>query len=233
MKHFVIGKGRLGKTVLNSLKGIGESIVDNVIDADIVWIVIPDSVIKDKVKEIEKDLSEKHILVHCSGFFPASILKNSKTDRLVSLHPAFSFSKPLDFFPENIFWAYQGDGALFNYFSSLVSKWNGKVKSISENQKAFYHIACVFASNFPVVSLLIAEKLFEKSGIKFSDVKQGLVKPVCEKVKKDIRLNDILTGPAKRKDTETILKEIEVLKGFNKDLSLIYKLLSDFVLKNL
>ncbi len=233
MKHFVIGKGRLGKTVLNSLNRIGEGIVDNVIDADIVWIVIPDSAIKDKVKEIEKDLSEKHILVHCSGFFPASILRNSKTERLVSLHPAFSFSNPLDFFPENIFWAYQGDSALFNYFSSLVSKWKGTAKYISEKQKAFYHIACVFASNFPVVSLLIAEKLFEESGIEFSDVKKGLVTPVCEKIKGDVRLSDILTGPAKRKDMETILKEIEVLKPFDKDLSLIYQLLSDFVLKNL
>ena len=233
MKHLIIGKGRLGKTLLNSLKGIGQSITETIQDAEVIWITTPDSAIESKVKEIEKGLNEKHILVHCSGFFPSSILKNKKTDKLASLHPAFSFPKPLDFFPQEIFWAFEGNPFLFDYFAGLVLKWKGKVKQISENQKTLYHIACVFASNFPIVSLLIAEKLFEQIGLKFSDIKEGLVNPVCKKVFNNHKLNNILTGPAKRKDIETIMNEIEVLKGIDKDLSLIYKLLSDFVLKNL
>ena len=233
MKHLIIGKGRLGKTLINSLKGIGESITETIQRADIVWITTPDAVIESKVKEIEEGLNEKHILVHCSGFFPSSILKNKKTDKLVSLHPAFSFPKPLNFFPEGIFWAFEGKAILFDYFASLVSQWKGEIKQISENQKALYHIACVFASNFPLVSLLIAEKLFEQIGLNFSEIREGLVNPVCKKVFNNHELNNILTGPAKRKDIKTILKEIEVLKGIDNDLSQIYQLLSDFVLKNL
>ncbi len=233
MKHFVIGKGRVGQTLLNSLKGIGENIADNAINAEIVWIVVPDSVIREKTLEIERELTGKHILVHLSGFFPASILKNTKTENLVSLHPAFSFSKPLDFFPEGIFWTYQGDDSLFRYFSVLIGKWKGHIKKISERQKALYHIACVFASNFPVVSLLIAEKLFKECGIDFNDVSKGLVMPVCKKVIMGSELEGILTGPAKRKDYETIKKEIEVLTEKDSEFAEIYRLLSDFILKNL
>ncbi len=233
MTHFVVGRGKLGKTLLNSLAKIGEKIANSIYNADIVWIIIPDSSVEEKVREIEKDLNSNHILVHCSGFFPASIMKNSRTNRLVSLHPAFSFSKPLDFFPEGIFWTFQGENSCFDLFSALIEEWKGKVKIISEEKKALYHIACVFASNFPVVSLLIAEKLFEKAGIEFNDIKQGLVDPVCSKVIANENLFEILTGPAKRKDLKTILKEIEVLKRENLDLSEIYRLMSDFVLKNL
>ncbi|BBB33594.1 conserved hypothetical protein [Thermotomaculum hydrothermale] len=232
MRHFVIGNGRLGQTLFNSLKNSGEEIADSIEKSDIVWIVIPDSFISQKVREIEPFLSKNHILVHCSGFFPASILENAKTDKLVSLHPAYSFSKPLSVFPENIFWTFQGDKSVFGYFSNLVKLWKGKIKKISEKQKAYYHIACIFASNFPVVSLMIAEKLFEKSGIEFNDIRDGLVNPVCLKVADNLNLKDILTGPAKRKDRETILKEIEFLKKSDEDLSEIYRLLSDFVLKN-
>ena len=233
MRHLVIGRGKLGKTLSNSLKCIGEDLVYNVAGAEVIWIVIPDSAIKNKVKEIEKDLTGKHILVHCSGFFPASILENAKTERLVSLHPAFSFSKPFNSFPENIFWAYQGDETLFGYFSEMVGKWRGVIKEISEKQKKLYHIACVFASNFPVVSLLIAGKLFKECGIDFKGVSKGLVSPVCEKIIAGDELYGVLTGPAKRKDMETILKEIAVLREKDLDISEIYRLLSDFVLKNL
>ena len=233
MKHFIIGKGKVGKTLLSSLKACGEELGRDIHRSDVIWLTVPDSVIKKKVKEIESSLAEKHILVHCSGFFPASIMKNGKTNKLVSLHPAFSFSKPLDIFPEGIFWTFEGYGFVFGIFSDLIQKWKGKVKRISEKQKELYHIACVFASNFPIVSLLIAEKLFEKSGIEFEDIKKGLVHPVCEKVIGNSRLVDVLTGPAKRKDMETILKEIEVLKEKDFEISEIYRLLSNFVLKNI
>ena len=81
--------------------------------------------------------------------------------------------------------------------------------------------------------MLIAEKLFKECGIDFNDVSKGLVMPVCKKVIMGSELEGILTGPAKRKDYETIKKEIEVLTEKDSEFAEIYRLLSDFILKNL
>lgn len=233
MKHLVVGQGKLGRTILNSLERIKYRVCHTVESADIVWITVPDSAIRSMVKQLEKDLKPDTVLVHCSGFFPASILKNQKTDKLVSLHPAYSFSRSLMFFPHGIFWTFQGRESLFDYFKILVEKWKGKIAKIEENQKPLYHSACVFASNFPVISLIIAKKLFEQCGIDYEHIFKGLVSPLCEKVSKNSVPEQLLTGPAVRRDLDTILKEIEVLKEKDENISEIYRLLSEFVLQNM
>jgi len=233
MKHLVVGQGKLGKTILNSLEQIKYRVCHTVESADIVWITVPDSVIPSIVKQLESELKPETVLVHCSGVFPASILENRKTDKLVSLHPAYSFSRPLRFFPHGIFWTFQGRGSLFEYFRILVERWKGKIAKIDKTQKPLYHSACVFASNFPVVSLLIAKKLFKECGIDYEDVFKGLVSPLFEKVSSTSVPEQLLTGPAIRRDLDTILKEIEVLKEKDKNISEIYRLLSEFVLQNM
>ncbi len=233
MKHYIIGRGRLGGTLEKSLLAVKEDIAKTIENADIVWITVPDSAITRVVMEIKNSLSEKHILVHCSGFFPASIMENSVTDNLVSLHPAYSFPYPLKGFPEGVFWTFEGKNSLFDLFYSLIEKWKGVVGIIESDKKPLYHTACVFASNFPIASLLMADEIFRELGIEGGTIFKSLVFPVFERLMEGLEVKSALTGPAKRKDMDVVKSEIEVLKEINPELSEVYALISRFILQKM
>ncbi len=233
MKHLIIGKGKLGTTIKNSLEKSGERTVSSLTEAECVWIVIPDSKIGEKVKEIEHRLNENQTLIHCSGSFPSSIMKNEKTEKLASLHPAYSFSEKLDFMPEGILWTLEGKNIDYEFFKKLISLWKGKLFRISETQKPLYHIACVFYGNLALIPMIMAEKLLKECGIPSEVLFKSLFYPLSEKLKTGKTPYEILTGPAKRKDLKTVENHIKTLEKLYPDFAKIYKELSEFILHNL
>lgn len=93
----------------------------------------------------------------------------------------------------------------------------------SEN-KIYYHLAGVFASNFLVGNISASEKMFllSKAGkLNFLSVIDSIFNSTMANVRK-VGVAEALSGPVERGDYETIRKHLKALKKKNKDLYLSY-----------
>ncbi|MEO0900938.1 MAG: DUF2520 domain-containing protein, partial [Bacteroidota bacterium] len=102
-----------------------------------------------------------------------------------------------------------------------------KVYDINSDQRKKLHLAAVFANNFSNHLFHISETLCEKEDLPFE-----LLKPlILETVKKLETLSpkDAQTGPARRDDSTSIEKHLELLTNANH--KKIYTLLSEAITK--
>ena len=98
---------------------------------------------------------------------------------------------------------------------------------IDENQRKTLHLAAVFACNFSNQMYYIAEDLLKKSDLDFKMLKPLIVE-TANKIIKNSPLS-VQTGPAQRKDLQTIKNQINLLE--DDDLKSIYKLITNQILK--
>ncbi len=85
---------------------------------------------------------------------------------------------------------------------------------INSDDKTFYHLAGVYASNFLVGNIFSAESLFKnklKNDLKFFKIAEPIINSTLSNIKKN-KVEDSLSGPIDRGDYKTILKHISSLK---------------------
>ena len=98
---------------------------------------------------------------------------------------------------------------------------------INKKQRKTLHLAAVFACNFSNQMYYIAEDLLKKSDLDFEMLKP-LITETANKIK-NLSPSNAQTGPAKRKDLQTIKNQINLLE--DDDLKSIYKLITNQILK--
>ncbi|MCK4352816.1 DUF2520 domain-containing protein [candidate division WOR-3 bacterium] len=186
--------------------------------SDLVLITVPDSSIKDVVKEIKPVLNPDTILVHTSGTLPANILG---VKRSLSMHPIVSFAGGE--LPDKSYFSIEGD---IDIGKKLVKSIGGIPIVISANQKPLYHSALNFGASYLLTILNIGCKLLKKSGLKSGEeVILSLAITALDNAKR-LGIKKSFTGPIKRGDTEIIKKEINALKEMAPEVLEIYKLLT-------
>jgi predicted short-subunit dehydrogenase-like oxidoreductase (DUF2520 family) len=200
--------------------------ISNIPQADIYIIAIKDDAVKDfsaRLKHLEG------LTVHTSGVLPAGILQ---TGRKGFFYPLQSFHKdrkisrwydiPVFYNAPN-----RHDTELLERLASTIS--NNPVR-ISEEQKKVLHIAAVFANNFSNLMFSISDKILEKNGLKL----EYLLPLLRETVRRleNSSPGDLQTGPARRKDLQTIRTHSEWLNTHDfVDEAKIYRILSDYLIK--
>jgi predicted short-subunit dehydrogenase-like oxidoreductase (DUF2520 family) len=96
---------------------------------------------------------------------------------------------------------------------------------INADDKTIYHSAAVFACNYLVTLLDVAQQAYAKSGIP-PDVALKLMEPlVRETVDNIFRLGpaDALTGPIARGDLATVVKQYREVRTWNARYGRLYK----------
>ncbi len=228
--YFIRGRGRLGATIANGLDKLGVSVVDDPGQADIVWFCVPEKALKSEAEKIATGMRPGAGFVHTSGLLPSEAVRVRPDIQVASLHPAFSFSKPLSDMPENILWTFEGDAGMRDLLSSLVRAWNGKWVEITAEAKIPYHIACVLMGNLVDVPLAAAEEICGEFKLPFSEMADSLLLPHMEAVKAG-RVFEKTTGPASRGDIETVERETEWLHHNFPGQEQVYAILSAFIQK--
>jgi predicted short-subunit dehydrogenase-like oxidoreductase (DUF2520 family) len=107
----------------------------------------------------------------------------------------------------------------------IATAVGARFAEVSPEQKALYHAAAVFGSNYVAASLDIAERLMRRAGVEPNrDDLIALAHSAIANWKKhdDARR---FTGPAARGDREVILRHLEVLRG-DPQLAQLYELLA-------
>ncbi len=243
MKIGIIGFGKVGSSLFDFLKekklkikiyskskkiGNFEKVI---LDSDLIFICVKDDLIPERVKEIEKmEVKGKKHFIHLSGATPLSALDvlKLKGHYTGKLHPIQTFSERNKKAFKNIYATFSGNTKTFKILKEIFKK-DLKIIKMEEEKQILIHIACVFASNFPIYSIIKAEEILKRLKIKRNILVPIIKKSIENVIKKGAK--DSLTGPAKRKDIKTIKIHKKILKNLKSDIYSLYNYLTKRIMR--
>jgi predicted short-subunit dehydrogenase-like oxidoreductase (DUF2520 family) len=196
---------------------------------DLIIIAVSDQTIA-TVAESLADLSMldwTHLKVcHVSGAMSSDLLTplKQKGAGVFSLHPIQSFPrtrllKDQITAMQGITYGVEGDRPMIAFARKLAGSIGGKVLVVPKEKKILYHLACVFASNYPVALLGALEE--QLKAIPGSRV-QPFLSLMESSIQNSIGMGAVnaLTGPIVRGSINTITGHLEELE--NQELRELY-----------
>ncbi|MDD9936176.1 MAG: DUF2520 domain-containing protein [Myxococcales bacterium] len=236
----LIGAGRLGSTLALALQaqGLGPSAVASATPArarrlaarlggdavetrelvarcDLVFLAVPD----DALAELARVLpwrSEQRV-VHLSGALELVVLEPARQAgaRAGCLHPLQSFPEPFGAAERftGICCGVEGDGPLGDELAALCTSLGARPLRLEGVDRAGYHLAAVFASNYVVALHVAAARAFELAGLSADDAREALAPLTLGAAGNVARLplEQALTGPLGRGDVATIARHRDAL----------------------
>ncbi|WP_319370488.1 DUF2520 domain-containing protein [uncultured Ilyobacter sp.] len=188
-------------------------------ESDVIFITVPDGVIKSVWGNLLNYGVKDKMIVHTSGALSSQIFSGAsdKNCKVMSIHPMMTFAggdteiDKMETMPLTI----EGD---LDEFGPILEKLPNNKFTISPNKKVNYHLAGVFASNLLISVIHRAIENIEKTGL---ETGKEIIFPIIEKTIENIRekgTSKSITGPLERGDIDTILKHLEVQHGAEKRL---------------
>ncbi|WP_256372272.1 Rossmann-like and DUF2520 domain-containing protein [Caloramator sp. E03] len=202
------------------------SLEELILSCDYIFITTPDNVISSLWESIKNfDLKGKSIF-HMSGCLTTDVFCDAKKIGVFSysLHPLYPFTDRECYkYLKDVIFSVEGEN--INNIKSFLDLAGLKYFLIDKNDKAKYHAAAVFASNYIVSLAKISKEILLECNMdeKFIvdaiyPLMQGAILNIKEK-----GVEDSLTGPIVRGDYNTIklhLDSIEKYKEIYKSLGL-------------
>ncbi len=173
--------------------------------ADIYLITIADKAIETITNKLH--LNNKLVL-HTAGSVDKNILKNASTNYGV-LYPIQSIRKDMSLETKIPLLIDANDIDAFNQLNIFANSLSTEVTKGDDLQRLNLHSAAVFANNFVNYMYVQSAIICEENHLDFK-----LLQPLIEETAMRLRANhpkDVFTGPAKRKDFETIQKHQQAL----------------------
>ena len=203
-----------------------QQVADNV---QLVFITTPDDVIA-SIAALVKWHPNQYV-VHCSGAHSTDVLEPARASgaKTGGFHPLQTFAdieQAFNNLPGSTF-AIEAEGTLLTILKEMAMSLKGEIVIIKAEDKAVYHAAAVFASNYLVTLVKLATDLWAD----FDITRQQSVKALLPLLRgtlqniQTIGLPDCLTGPIARGDLGTISRHLEVLQRENPDIVNVYKTL--------
>jgi predicted short-subunit dehydrogenase-like oxidoreductase (DUF2520 family) len=192
--------------------------------ADVILIAVSDDAIASVAERIKTDGA---VVAHTSGASSMDLLP-SHSDRGV-LWPVQTFIADKKADMKDIPLIVEGSNErASNTIHELASRMGGRVIALDHEQRQRLHLAAVFTSNFPVILMIEAQKLLRAEGLP-----EDLLLPLWSTTAANvaaIRPEHALTGPARRKDLQTIQRHLALLEK-DPELRQLYSMLSERILR--
>lgn len=182
----------------------------------LVFIAVPDAAIAETAARMAAANPPAGVaFVHLSGATTLAALDPLRPRGVGSFHPLQSFPFPRG--PE----AFRGitiavdatTPALSRRLNALARQLGATPKHVPDSQRAAYHAAGAFASNFVTVMVREAVRLLEGIGWSEAEATRALM-PLVEGAVDNMRRKGVvraLTGPIRRGDAETVGRHLEVV----------------------
>lgn len=206
-------------------------LLDLVNSSEIIFITVSDSQITNVWNDISRlDLGDK-MICHTSGSNTSDIFSGANEENVCSVHPMLAFNSQnvsVNTISKAFFTLEGGENAVLK-ISQILTNCGNKFKVINKEDKAKYHAAACFASNFVVSVCTVAEHLLKDCGFSETEAREALI-PIMENNMSNIisvGTKDAITGPAARGDIETIKAHLAVLGKYTD----LYKELTDVIFK--
>jgi predicted short-subunit dehydrogenase-like oxidoreductase (DUF2520 family) len=188
-------------------------------DVDVVILAVRDDAIAPLAEALKshRAIKSDHVVLHLSGVQGQEALGDLVTTRaaLGSMHPLQAISDPENA-PETLkgVWAaVEGMPRAIEAAEELARAVGMKPWRVTGKTKAIYHTGAVFASNYLVVILAVAQRLVRHAGLSQEDAWEALT-PLVEGTFANLLKEGpeaALTGPVARADEATIQRHLESL----------------------
>jgi predicted short-subunit dehydrogenase-like oxidoreductase (DUF2520 family) len=218
-----------------SFMGCGNPVrgYDELRPADIYMIAASDDQIRNCCEALVRSgkLSPDAIVFHCSGALGSVELQSARRQgaAAASVHPIRSFAAPEQVASHfaGTYCGVEGDQRALEALTAGLSSIGALTVRIEGDSKIIYHSAAVFACNYLVTLLDVAQQAYMKSGIPPDDALRLMEPLVRETVDNVFRCGplDALTGPIARGDAATVVRQYRSVTAWNKRYGMVYKLL--------
>ena len=206
--------------ILNSREKLPQDLIES---GQVCIIAVSDAAIH----EVSQKLKQvKCLLAHTSGSIPLSALPTRVSKGVFYPLQTFSKERKIDFsnIPICIEAENEKDVRMLKVLGESISN---DVREVSSSQRKSLHLAAVFSNNFINHLYHISNEICVKNNLPF-DMLMPLIAETANKIKGLTPL-EAQTGPARRKDSETIKEHLDLLKGSrHKE---IYSVLTDSIEK--
>jgi predicted short-subunit dehydrogenase-like oxidoreductase (DUF2520 family) len=236
---FIFGAGRAGRSLARALRAGGVQIVglhgrhansdENITAgappkslgaATCVLVTVRDAQLDGALTTLAAaSLGAKAVVLHASGSADPNGLARLRADGhpCGTFHPLVALSDPAQA-PQILRGAWvgvDGDEAARTVAERLASAVGAHVLHIPPDEKARYHAAAVFASNFPTILMCLAEELLHEIGIP-PEVARKALHPLFASAVENLRGGggaSALTGPIVRGDADTVARHLVALRA--------------------
>ena len=197
---------------------------NDIIAADLFIIAITD----DAITEVSAAIPfSNELVVHTSGSVSIAAIDNKNRPGVFYPLQTFSKSKEVDFktIPICIETKNEKD---FQILEKVAKSISNTVYKINSEQRKALHIAAVFVCNFVNHLYQISNNICIENDLPF-DILKPLIQETANKIL-TLSPNQAQTGPAKRKDIQTINAHLSFLSDDNQ--KEIYKMLTKSIIDN-
>lgn len=178
---------------------------------DALVVAVPDRAIEEVALRLASiDLPSSIPILHTSGSRSGEALRvlADRGHSVGSVHPLAAIADPVDGADRlaGATWGVEGEGAARMLAERIVHACGGRALRIAPGGKPAYHAAAVFASNYAVALLGVAERLMEEAGVHGEDARTALAALAAGAVENVAARGPAaaLTGPVMRGDAETV-----------------------------
>lgn len=213
MRVAILGRGRLGRSLLQLLPDLGIETVGwsrpaPLPDADVYWICVPDRFIP----EVAALLPKERIALHSAGSLGTEALL-PVLHRAV-LHPLMTFPGPEKGLPNlsGVPATLIGEGPAREVAERLGQALGLRLLAIQGDRRR-YHAAATIASSHVAAVFLSAAKLLEPLGLSAADARDALLPLATESLQRARAGAGALTGPTVRGDQQTESAHLNALSG--------------------
>lgn len=188
-------------------------------EADMYIYALSDNALESVIQQVS---ISSGIHVHTAGSVHINIFEK-KFGNYGVFYPLQTFSKEKEVdFSEIPIFVEGNNEAVTDTLFGLAKNLTQKPFIADSDKRIRLHIAAVFACNFTNYFYTLASDILENQSISF-EILQPLILETASKIQ-SIRPHDAQTGPARRNDTVTMQKQLEMIE--NEDLKKIYSELS-------
>ena len=194
--------------------------------ATLIFITVPDANVSDACATLR--LSESHAVVHTSGVLGLSALspQSGKPARRGVFHPLQAFPRGAE--PERFYGVHVGieadDSELEQRLTALAGALGSHAFSLQGVERAAYHAAAVFVSNYVVALHAAAERIWARAGLPQNMARAALA-PLTSGAALAIAQHELpaaLTGPLARGDVSTLERHLRALEA-EPELAALYR----------
>jgi predicted short-subunit dehydrogenase-like oxidoreductase (DUF2520 family) len=177
------------------------------------------------------------LVFHCSGALPSSALSAAREAgaQVASLHPIKSFAEPVGAVASfaGTWCGLEGDEAAVVELSAAVQAIGGQPLRIRLEEKANYHAAGVFVSNYLNVLAELGASSYQRAGLGRLEALAVMAPIMRNALDNILQLDTVaaLTGPIARGDLATVEKHLGALGEWSAEAEECYKSLGRVALQ--
>jgi len=202
----------------------------------IVFLAVPDGAVTSYAAELARlSIPQRASIVHVSGTLGLDALDSLRARHAVgSFHPLQSFPAPRtpDAFRGITVAVDASTPSLRRRLATLAGDIGARPRHVDDSQRALYHAAAVFTSNYVIAVVYEGTRLLEAAGWPRAEAERALI-PLVEGAVANLRKRGAagaLAGPIRRGDAETVELHLQALRALPQE-EAIYRMLGQVALE--